>query len=370
LKFYSFNQKDIFDFVKNVFVSYGLNATDSEVATKVLSYADKNGFSTHGIANLERIYITKILNKEINCKAQVKVIKNEKAIAVLDGNNGLGLVVGDNAMNIAIQKAKEFGVGITVVRNSSHFGSAGYYSTKALSENMIGFSMTNLGSQGVAPPVGGIVNMIGTNPISVSAPAKKNPPYILDMSTTVAATGKIKEAARQGKQIPKGWLIDKNGESTTDPIDYIEQRGYIQFLGGSPETGGNKGYGLALLVDILCGILSGADVGPNENALIHSDLCKNDYNIGHFFMAINIEAFQSIDNFKNRMDSMLEALLNCPTNTNSKQVLYPGYLESTRKQENIVIDELIVKSLKNLSRNINISIPEHKLLEECDLIIN
>ncbi|MEC1621883.1 Ldh family oxidoreductase [Bacillus mojavensis] len=359
MNFYTFKEDQLSEFVKNTFIHHGLRDDHAETAAKVLAYADLNGFSTHGIANLEKIYLTKIQNGNMNPKAEVQHVINHQAISVLDAQHGIGLVVGDTAMKIAIEKAKMFGVGIVTVRNSSHFGSAGYYSHKALQENMLGFSMTNLGSQGVAPPMGGTINMLGTNPISVSAPSQELPPFLLDMSTTVAATGKIKEAARQGRSIPEGWLINKEGQTTTNPHDYLNGQGFIQFLGGRPEMGGNKGYGLSILVDILCGLLSGADIGPDSGVLSEKGAEENDYNVGHFFMAINIDAFVPISQFKHRMEQMLSTLMACPTTQTADQVIYPGYLEGVRKKENITVDEVIFSSLTNLSKQAGISIPEY-----------
>lgn len=352
-KSYKISLNKINTFIQNVFGSCGLNEMDSAIAANVLCYADKNGFTTHGVANLKRIYINKIKKGNINKNPKIETIVDNQAISVIDGDGGLGLVVGDYAMSQAISKAGMYGVGITVVRNSSHFGSAGYYSSKALEKNMIGFSMTNLGSQGVAPPLGGTINMIGTNPISVSAPSNTLPPYLLDMSTTVVATGKIKEASRQGKKIPEGWLVDNDGNYLTDPNSYEKGQGYLQFLGGKLETGGNKGFGLALLVDILCGILSGAEFGPNPEVL-NNEANKEDLNIGHFFMAINIEKFQPIDIFKERMDIMLGTLLNCPTINEKNKVIYPGYLEFMRDHNEITIDEKILSTLHELSKEFNI----------------
>lgn len=357
MRYYAIEYDDLERFVTLVFRKCGLHEKESRKAAEVLLYADRKGFTTHGVANLSRIYVHKMLKGEIDPKARLKRVGGGKAVTVFDGDRGLGLLNGDAAMEAAIHGAKEYGVGVAVVRNSSHFGSAGYYSSKALRHQMVGISMTNLGAQAVAPPLGGLVNMLGTNPISVSVPTHDLPPYVLDMSTTVVATGKIKEAARQGKSIPDGWLVDHDGRSVMDPQMYLSGEGHLQFLGGKLETGGNKGYGLALLVDILCGILSGADVGPRPAVLRNHQATSQDINVGHFFLALNVSFFQEASSFESKMDEMLETLLMSPTQSNVEQVVYPGYPEAVNAKSSVLVDRVILESLIDLSDRLEIYLP-------------
>lgn len=354
-------QKSLHQFVTEIFTSQGLSSEDSQIAAKVLCYADENGFDTHGVTNLERIYVERIRDGRINKDAELSVISESKGTAVIDANNGLGLVVGDYAMDMAIQKARDVGVGCVVVRQSSHFGSAGYYTSKALNNGMIGIAMTNLGSQTIARPLGGSINMIGTNPIAVSVPSKNNPDFVLDMSTTVVATGKIREAQRRGESIPEGWLVNDEGHPQTDPNAYYEGTGHLQMLGGSLETGGAKGYGLGLLVDILCGVLSGASVGPNPKLFepggeVHA---QKDQNIGHFFLALNIEAFRPLLEFQKSMDIMLGTLLDCPPVSSTDKVVYPGYLEYMRKKETdlVPINTNVFEDLAALGTRLSLAVP-------------
>ncbi|RUT35705.1 Ldh family oxidoreductase [Paenibacillus zeisoli] len=347
------------EFVTNVFKACGVDHDSSQMAASVLCYADENGFDTHGVTNLERIYVSRLLDGRVNPSAEQKVIAESPATAVIDANHGLGLSAGVRAMELAIEKAKQTGIGCVVVRNSSHFGSAGYYTGQALQAGMIGMAMTNLGTQTIARPLNGKVNMLGTNPIAVSAPAEKLPPFVLDMSTTVVATGKIRTAERRGESIPEGWLVDDNGEPVTDPAAYDQGTGHLQMLGGSLATGGAKGYGLALMVDILCGVLSGADVGPDPRLLEpeQSGAGQEDQNIGHFFLAIQVDAFRPKEEFTSHMDQMLQTLLDCPPVSSDRKVVYPGYLEASGRQatDEVAIDQSVFEQLERLGTKLNVA---------------
>ncbi|MGF7047245.1 LDH2 family malate/lactate/ureidoglycolate dehydrogenase [Paenibacillus sp. DS2015] len=358
------NKDSLHQFVTEVFEACGVDADNSHVAAGVLCYADENGFDTHGVTNLERIYVARLLDGRVNPTAKQTVVAEAGATAVIDANHGLGLTAGVKAMDLAIHKAKEAGIGCVVVRNSSHFGSAGYYTGQALQAGMIGMAMTNLGTQTIARPLNGKVNMLGTNPIALSAPASVLPPFVLDMSTTVVATGKIRSAERRGESIPEGWLIDDNSLPVTDPAAFDQGTGHLQMLGGSLATGGAKGYGLALMVDILCGVLSGADVGPDPRLLEQNlkDAGQEDQNIGHFFLAIDVAAFRPQEEFTSHMDQMLQTLLDCPPVTPEKKVIYPGYMEATMRHETdeVTIDQVVYEQLVRLGSQLNVTLPTSK----------
>ncbi|GAF06926.1 malate/L-lactate dehydrogenase [Paenibacillus pini JCM 16418] len=222
-------------------------------------------------------------------------------------------------------------------------------------------AMTNLGTQTIARPLNGKVNMLGTNPIAMSAPAQDLPPFVLDMSTTVVATGKIRSAERRGESIPEGWLVDDNSLPVTDPAAFDEGTGHLQMLGGSLATGGAKGYGLALMVDILCGVLSGASVGP-DSRLLEKDsenTGQEDQNIGHFFLAIQVDAFRPKDEFNSHMDQMLQTLLSCPPVTPEKKVVYPGYMEATARSntDEVTMDKTVFEQLKKLAAELHVTPP-------------
>ncbi|WP_051217526.1 Ldh family oxidoreductase [Paenibacillus assamensis] len=353
-------------FVTKVFQACGVSENYSRTAADVLCYADEKGFDTHGITNLDRIYVARLQDGRINPQAEFSIETETLGTATLDAKQGLGLVAGARAMELAIEKARATGIGCVVVRNSSHFGSAGYYTAQALDAGMIGIAMTNLGSQTIARPLNGTVNMLGTNPIAVSAPAQHLPPFVLDMSTTVVATGKIRAAKLRDESIPEGWLIDEAGNPVTDPQAYEDGTGHLQMLGGSLATGGAKGYGLALVVDILCGILSGSHVGPSPK-LLEKDGASHaveDQNIGHFFLAIQVEAFRPLLEFGTHMDNMLQTLLNCPTRSPEKKVVYPGYLEAQRSSSpiGIPLDVHVYEQLLELADKLKIAAPARETI--------
>jgi len=345
-------------FIENVFAACGVSEPYSRTAADVLCYADEAGFDTHGVANLERVYVTRLQGGRINPSAEFTVVSETPGVAVMDAGQGLGLVAGVHAMNTAIAKARRVGVGCVAVRNSSHFGGAGYYAKQALEAGMIGIAMSNLGSQTVARPLNGTVNMLGSNPISMSAPANNLPPFVLEMGTTVVATGKVLAAKRKGETIPEGWLVDDNGNPVTDPEAYFNGTGHIQMLGGSLETGGAKGYGLAVMVDILCGALSGARMGPDLSLLDpdNADAGKADDDVGHFFLALDVGAFRPLDEFQSSMDGMLQALLSCPTSSQEKKVVYAGYPEALlqKSSDSVTLYQPLFESLEALASRLNI----------------
>jgi LDH2 family malate/lactate/ureidoglycolate dehydrogenase len=346
------------EFTARVFAACGLRSEEAKTAAAALVYADRQGLSTHGIANLERIYVRKLLCGEIDAAARWQVIANGEATAVIDARRALGLVVGTSAVDLAIEKAHAFGVGAVAVRGSTHFGPAGYYATRALDRGCIGIAMSNLGAQAIAPPPGGTVKMIGTNPLSVAVPARTEAPFVLDMSTTVVSTGKVRAAARQGRAIPEGWLVDDNGAPVTDPRALDDGRAFLTLLGGRPETGAYKGLGLALLVDILAGVLAGADVGPDPR-LLEGERGKLDSNIGHFFLAIDIARFRPLDTFGAAMDRMLGTLLACPSRTGG--VSYPGVAEHARRRAaTICIEPEHAAMLCELADRFHLQAPVHR----------
>ncbi|QYR23487.1 Ldh family oxidoreductase [Paenibacillus sp. sptzw28] len=358
---YEVKREDLRRFVAEVFNACGVSEDNSRTAADVLCYADENGFDTHGVINLERLYVARLQDGRINPAAEFIVKAETASTAVLDADHGLGLAAGAEAMDMAITKARGTGIGCVVVRQSSHFGSAGYYTSQALQAGMIGIAMTNLGSQTVARPLNGTVNMLGTNPIAMSSPAGVLPPFVLDMSTSVVATGKIRAAQRKGESIPEGWLIDDNGKAVTDPEAYDEGTGHLLMLGGSYETGGAKGYGLALMVDILCGMLSGANVGPDPRVLQPGGVqyAQEDQNIGHFFLAINVEAFRPYGEFVSGMDRMLQTLLHCPPNSSANKVQYPGYPEALKQRtgDTVALDQAVFNQLEQLAERLNVPAP-------------
>lgn len=358
---YDISHENLHKFTAAIFEACGVSTEKSFIAANILCYADEKGIDSHGVFNLSRIYVPQLLSGVINPQAAPELISDNAASVLLDGHRGLGLIVADYAMDVAIERAKKFGISIVIVRGSSHFGCAGYYAAKALKENMIGIALTNLGKQAIARPPLGMENKLGTNPISFAAPTRTMPPFLLDMSTTVVSTGKLRMAMMKGESIPPGLLIDDNGNSLTDPSAYDTGVGHLLFLGGDNQTGGYKGYGLAIMVDILCGILSGAYVGT-DSSLDKNDLQSTSLNnIGHSFLAIKIDNFLDKDIFLQHMDEMLESLIMCRTAGNNQKVIYPGWMESKnselRHKSGIPLEEHVYQSLCELSLKFGIPAP-------------
>ena len=358
-------------FVIGVFMISGMSEADSRVAADVLIFADQRGIRSHGVGNLERIYVKRIRLGKIDPAACFQLVSEGQATALLDGNSGVGLVVANQAMDLAIAKACQCGAAVVAVRNSSHFGSAGYYSVKAMKAGMIGLAMSNLGSQVIARPPDGTMGMVGTNPLSIAAPAADLPSFALDMSTTVASTGRIRLAEQRGDRVPIGWLVDDSGNHVTDPARFLKGQAHLQLLGGPGSAGGYKGFGLALAVDVLAGLLAGAAVGPDPNLLqpggrLHA---SEEDNVGHLFIAIDISRFRPVDEFRNAMDRMLGALLGCPCGAGCEPVVYPGYPEAEavkRQATSVAIDTRDFDGLARLAVELGLQFP--KALDEDESI--
>src|SRR3989442_7255026 len=286
------------DFCNKVWMKLGVPAQDARIAPDVLVLADLRGIESHGVARLPRYYADLKIGWT-KPTDQSKIVKETKATAMIDGGQSLGQVVGHKGMELAIKKAKETAVGIVSVRNSNHYGIAGYYTLMALEQDMIGVSMTNAAP--LVVPTFGRNAILGTNPISVAAPASRERPFVLDMATSVVPRGKLEVLDRKGLPMPPGWAVDETGRSSADPsrvLNAMAKRlgGGILPLGGEGEEhSGHKGYGLALMVDVFSGVLSGAATGLKVNA----EERKPD--VGHFFMALDPAAFRPLDEFRQDM---------------------------------------------------------------------
>jgi LDH2 family malate/lactate/ureidoglycolate dehydrogenase len=256
--FQIFRAQYLRDFTTQVFIHFGVPKADAEQAADVLAKSDLRGIDSHGVARLHTYFEMLELGR-INPKPKIKIVREKTSVATVDGDNGLGLVVGPKANKIAMDKAEQHGSGWVSVCNTNHFGIAGYYPLKALERDLIGWAMTN--TTKLVAPLWGAERMLGTNPIAIAFPGYKEPPIVIDMATSAVAYGKIEIALRKNEPVPKGWIVDKNGGETNNPQDMIDGGAQLP-LGSQREMGGHKGYGLASMVDILCCVLSGANWGP------------------------------------------------------------------------------------------------------------
>ncbi len=335
-------------FCRACFVKVGVPDEDAAIATDVLLESDLRGIESHGVPRFESFYINGIKAGRINAKPNIQVVHEAPATALVDGDKGLGMVVGYRSMEIAIRKAEATGAGFVAVRNSRHFGIAGYYATMAMEREMIGWAMTNASS--IVLPAGGAEARLGTNPIAVAAPSADGRHFILDMATSTVSAGKFEVAARKGQPVPPGWGADPEGAPTTDPAAAREARHYSP-LGGTLEMSSYKGYGLAALVDLLCGILSGA--GPFATLPAGSP-------VGHFFGALNIAGFRPPEQFQTMLAGMGTALRKTPTAAGAPPVHLPGDRQLANKADRlkngIPLYPDTVESLERVSRDLGVAL--------------
>lgn len=297
-------------FIAGLFVKLGAPGDDADTIAEVLISADKKGIDSHGIGRLKPIYIDRIDQGILSPLTRMDLVKETPTTAVLDANNGMGHVVGKRAMQTAIAKAAEYGMGMVAVRNSSHFGIAGYYSEMAADNNMIGITGTN--ARPSIAPTFGVENMLGTNPLTIALPTDEDFHFDIDCATSISQRGKIEAYERAGKELPPGWVVTPDGRDMTDPREVLEAltRGACALapLGGIGEdTAGYKGYGYATAVEVLSSALANA---KNLKDLVGADADGNPapYSLGHFFIAINIENFIAPEIFKATAGSIMRRL--------------------------------------------------------------
>ena len=285
-------------FVATVLEKLGVDHTSAGVVGDVLLAADLRGIESHGVARLNSYYVSRIRGGHMKAKPNYEIVRETETTVLYDADNGLGHPVAKLAMDAVIAKAAKHGSAFGAVRNSNHYGIAGYYAMLALDHDMIGMSSTNSVKYG-APTFGRDV-MLGTNPLAFAIPAGKEPAFVLDFATTTVPKGKLEVYKRKGLPLKPGWAIDENGKVTDDPDSAL--RGALLPLGGfGTDNSGHKGYGLGLLVDILCGVLSGGAFGPS---LPHVTDTKEGA-ISHWFGAFRVDAFRDVAQFKADMDKEL-----------------------------------------------------------------
>ena len=335
----------------------GCSTTDADLAADVLLKSDLRGIDSHGVARLSG-YVRLWEKERINATPNIRVVHETATTATVDGDGGLGLVVAPFAMKVAIEKAAIYGSGWVAVKNSNHFGIAGYHALMAVEQDMIGISMTNA-SPLVAPTYAN-ERLLGTNPMCYAFPAGKYPPVVVDMATAAAANGKLEIASRANQPIPDGWAQDKEGNGSTDPNE-LKSGGSLLPLGSDKDHGSHKGYGLSATVDILSAVLSGANYGPWVPpfvAFLDPPTDPVGEGIGHFLGVMRVDGFRPAADFKNHLDNWIERFKSAKTVDPDKHVIIPGEPEYAFEQERAVsgipLIDVVVEDLNVLADKLGI----------------
>jgi LDH2 family malate/lactate/ureidoglycolate dehydrogenase len=341
-------------FMRDVFIKAGVPAEDAAVCADVLIESDRRGIDSHGIGRFKPIYIDRINAGIQSPTTQFEIVREGPTTAVVDGHDGMGQVIGKRSMQMAIDKAKAYGMGMVVARNSTHYGIAGYYATMATESGMIGITGTN--ARPSIAPTFGVENMLGTNPMTFGIPTDEDFPFVLDCATSVSQRGKIEHYERIGKQMPDGWVIDRVGNSENDPSTAL--KGFnagthaLAPLGGIGDlTAGYKGYGYATVVEILSAALQQGNFlralnGFGENG------SKRPFGLGHFFIAIDIGAFVEPDKFKKTTGDILRELRASAKMPGQDRIYTAGEPEyivrKQREKTGVPLNESLKKTIKSL----------------------
>jgi L-2-hydroxycarboxylate dehydrogenase (NAD+) len=353
-----YSYRHLYDFCTAIFNKIGCSHADAAIAAKALIAADLRGIDSHGVARLSG-YVRLWEAKRVNACPQLKIVHQTPSTAVVNGDAGLGLVVAPYAMQVAIDKAQQVGTGWVSVKNSNHFGIAGYHAMMALPNDMIGIAMTN--ASALVAPTFSVERMLGTNPIAVAIPAGKEPAFVADFATTTAANGKLEILQRKNADTPTGWVQTKDGAASTNANE-LKVGGSLLPLGGDREHSSHKGYALGAIVDIFSAVLSGANYGPwvpPFPAYVPMPENMPGEGIGHFFGAMRIDAFRTADEFKLHMDNWIQRFRSAKTTAGEEKVIIPGdperEMELIRMKEGIPLVQPVADDLKALGERFSIA---------------
>jgi LDH2 family malate/lactate/ureidoglycolate dehydrogenase len=346
-------------FAYDSFKKIGCSEQDAVTAAETLLSADLRGIDSHGVARLSG-YVRLWEAKRVNSTPNVRIVHESPSTAVVDGDAGLGLVVAPFAMQVAIEKAKVAGTGWVAVKNSNHFGIAGYHAMKALQHDMIGMAMTN--ASPLVAPTFSVERLLGTNPICVAIPAKEQPPFVADFATTTAANGKLEILQRKNQEAPEGWIQKKDGSVSIDPNE-LKNGGALIPLGSDREHGSHKGFCLGAWVDIFSAVLSGANYGPWVPPFVSFLAPPADpvgEGIGHFLGAMRIDAFRPAEEFKHHMDNWITRFRSAKTIDGQEKVIIPGdperEFEAVRLKEGIPLNPKVYEDLLDLGKKLGVKL--------------
>jgi len=349
-----YHWKQLQKYCTHLFEKAGLQKKDAQIVGESLIMADLRGVDSHGVVRTD-IYLSRLKAGMIDLDSKMEIEENGP-VALLDGKNRIGSIVGSKALDLAIERTKSYGVSAVGVKHSNHFGTCAYFLQKAIKHDLI-MIITSNASQ-TMPPLGGVRPFIGTNPFSVGVPTGKHPPFILDMATSVVSRGKIIVAAQKGEEIPDNWAVDKYGNPTTDAAEALE--------GSVLPMGGAKGYGLSMFIDIISGVLTGAGFGKYVNNMYEN--WEETQNVGHFFIGIDIKKFMPIEDFKKRIDQYFDEIKSEPKAPGVKEIYIPGEIEQKhveeRKQYGIELPIKVEEELRKWGETYHVNINDYLLKPE------
>jgi len=340
-------------------VGAGVPKEDAKVCAEVLIAADKRGLDTHGIQRLKLIYIDRIRIGQLNPITNFEIVRETPTTAVVDGHNGMGHVIAKRCMQMAIDKAKKNGLGMVVARNATHFGIAGFYTTMAAEQGCCGMAGCN--ARPSVAPTNCVEPLLGTNPLVFAFPSDEDFPFSLDCATSAVQRGKIEMYNRLGKKLPEGWVLDNNGKSVTDPA--VALKGFVEGTacclpigGAGEELAGYKGYGFAAISEILSSCLSAANFMSAISGV--KDGKKVPIELGHFFLAINIEAFRPLDEFKHQVGEICRTIRNGKLAPGADRIWTPGEKEYVayceRKEKGVFIPDGLKPEMEQLNKDYNL----------------
>ncbi len=343
------------DFMVSAFRKIGVPEDDAKICSEILMESDRRGIESHGVNRFKPIYIDRIKAGIQNPQTKIDILRETATTAVFDANDGMGMVASYKAMKLAIEKAKKYGMGMVAVRNSTHYGIAGYYATMASDAGMIGITGTN--ARPSIAPTFGVENMLGTNPLTFGIPTDEDFPFVLDCATSITQRGKIEYFAKIGKDTPKGMVVGRDGLAKTDSKqilkDLVNNQAALAPLGGiGEELAGYKGYGYATVVEILSAALQAGSFlkmlsGRDDEGKLQP------YHLGHFFIAIDTEAFMGLDVFKKTTGDILRALRNSEKAPGEEKIYTAGEKEYLvwleRKDKGVPLNQACINDIKEVN---------------------
>lgn len=331
------------ELMQKILESYGVSKNDSIIVSNSIIDAEISGIESHGLIRLKP-YVKRIQEELINPKPNIQIVQDRESLIIVDGDNGLGQVVGNKTLEYCFEKLQSRSVVVASVRNSNHFGTSGYFAKKAAQKGYLAIVASNA-SPSMAP-WGGITSLLGTNPLAVSFPITGSEEFTLDMATSASAKGKIRSSERNGMQIPKGVAIDKGGYDTTDPTTAL--------AGSILPMGQHKGYGLSMCIDVLCAALSSASLSYETESMFNSNEIAN---IGHFFLLIKIEDLMDVKQFENRMQKWVKQLKEAKLRPGFEEILIPGELESRKlksSKKSMLINKKTYQEMEAIAEKLGI----------------